>query len=478
MGEFVDEFGSFVSNADMMTRAGASDVHEQLERLLLALDERNELYDAIRDRVEAAVTEHRSLGIFTPTPAWRHTLMERLLEDKALFRHTLGNKVQVTDRESVRDIDRCNELLIAGPQRKQHIGCLVHPNAEHVTILTYEGRYKKNLQNRLHQFIDRINAAFQVTDSALLPYPEISVSNRSEGEEATEDADTDGFEGRVEEESGSRVAEEADSLEDRLSEHLDNSRFGREFDHDTSRYDDYVHQDFDIETEDGETLHRESGTRLLVEERIAHWQDVETEYGWRSPAELSKGTTILEIDSWYWNKLWDEWLDERYADIEGGRVTDQLRTWYDTISEILTEIQEEVGADEPTETVVYHYIIGEARSVGIDRSSVRVRDWFESVAIANDALELARDPSLTMGPRAVEDIQLIGKAFDKPALKGSNGNLIDAGLRKIRGAHIHQGSEIREHVAKTLTEGGDDCEMILQHSTSYVVKAVIDVTEN
>lgn len=483
MQEFVDEFDEFVRSVEFLARSGTSDVHEQLKLILRTLEQRNPLYEELCDRIAAAVDARRSLAIFTPTPAWRLTLEQCLLDDQVVARSRLrAGDIQILGRDSIRAMEPCDELLIAGPQRRQHTGFLLHPAADTITMLTYDGRWGGMISRRLQRFVDRLNGVLQEAESTPIPYPEvIEPISIDDGETESEEDPIDGA--TVDSQmdaatTGGRSShdQEALSLQERFAETLDDSRID-EYAYDTDRYDDYTHQEFEIETASGAVLHREAGGRVLIEVEEADQYGVETRYRWVAPAELSIGATVLVIEADFWNRLWDEWLDDQYADLEGGRVTDDLATWYETATAIMEEVQSRLGADRPDAPEVLDSIASQLKAAGIERGEDRVHDWFESVHAAGDPLDLARDPALTIGPGDVESIQLIGETFDRDALSDQEGARIDQSLRKIRGAHIHEGHEIRADVAATLTDGGPAADEILAHATRYEVTAVTDVTD-
>ncbi|MFD1513459.1 hypothetical protein [Halomarina rubra] len=465
MDEFVTEFDEFKRGVDMLARAGTSDVHEQLEYLLRALEQRNTLYEAVCERVSDAEKERRSIAVYTPTPAWRRVLEERLVSDREVREDAFRpGRIQIVDRDSVRFISDCDELLVVGPQRSQQAGFLLHPAPDEVTVLTYSGRWRGMIDRRLRRFVDKVNRAFQATESQPIPYPDVNVYGVG-----SED-DSGSFEPADSEPEQARATQES------FAASLDELRMDTEYAHDEDRYDDYEQQSFRIDTSEG-VLYRDSGSTLLVEEKVAHSRGVDTTYKWVSPSELATGSTILVIDDGLWYQLWDEWLDDQYDDFEGGKVTDQLRVWYDTLRDIVREVERDFEAEEIDHEDSLEYIVWAVKDAGVERGENRIRHWFESVLAADDALDLARDPSLTMGPRDVRDIQLVGSAFDRPELTGERGALVDKGLRQIRGAHISQGREIRSSVAKDLARGGPEAERLLSQSSRHEVKSIEDVTD-
>lgn len=481
MREFVDEFDRFVHDVDMLARAGTSDVHEQLQGLLSKMRRQNPLYDELSDRIADAVAERRQIAIYTSTPSWRRTLRGCLLKDGVVYESAFrSGAIQIVDRDTVRDMDPCDELIIAGPQRQQHIGFHISPAADETTVLTYEGRWRRMINRRLRQFIDQVNATLQVADSTPIPYPDVSVvrdhtiaDSSERRDEQYEFADSEGL---SQPRSQTSDAEAVD-LQDRFAESLDVAPFERKYAHDKMRYDEYSQRAFDIETVGGESLYREAGSRLLVEERRAECHGVETTYRWISPAELPIGSTIIVIEDEVWVRLWDEWLDNQYEDVEGNGVTNQLRIWYETLKSVMDEIQRMHEANNPVGPEVLDYIVIEAQAAGVERGKHSIENWFRSVHAADNPIDLARNSALTMGPGDGKDIQRIGEAFDRDSLTGEDGARIDYGLRKIRGAHIHEGREIRADVATRLTEHGADAEYIFEHATRYEVTAVTEHTK-
>jgi len=465
MEEFVNEFSDFKSGVDMLARAGTSDVHEQLENLVLALEKRNPMYEAVCNHISNAVDDGKSIAIYTPTPSWRRVLKETLRSDRIISEVAFRkNQIQLVDRDSVRDIQSCDELVIIGPQRSQHIGFLLHPLPDKVTILTYDGRWQGMISRHLRRFVDKINEGFQYIESKPIPYPDVDVLG---GDPQTE---SDSFETSDSEPEQPRASQE------KFAATLDGMRLDTEYAYDRDRYDDYEQQSFRIETSNG-TLDRDSGSTLLVEERSVNDSGVDRIYKWVSPAELAIGSTVLVIDQELWNQLWNEWLDEQYADFEGGNVTDQLKIWYTTVCDIVQDVKTNSGTDIMGSEDAIKYIVSELKKEGIERGENRIRHWFESGLAADDAFDLARDPSLTMGPGNLQDIQLIGIVFNRSELTGEKGALVDRALGKIRGAHVHQGRKIRHSIAQELTDGGAKAEQLLSSSTRHEIKKVKDITD-
>ena len=466
MDEFVIEFNEFKRSVDMLARAGTSDVHEQLEHLLVALEKRNTLYEAVCDRVSNAAKKGKSIAVYTPTPAWRRVLKEKLVSDKVVYKHAFrSGQIQIVDRDSARSIPSCDELVAVGPPRSQQIGFLLHPAPNEVTVLTYGGRWQGMVDRRLKRFVDKVNRVFQTMDSRPISYPTVNICG-VESEKRTESVEPTDPE-----------SEQARETQEDFAASLDELQMDAEYAHDEDRYDNYEAKSFRIDTPT-DALYRDSGSTLLVEEKLVHSRGVDTEYKWVSPSELIAGSTVLVIKDDLWNQLWDNWLDDQYDDVKSGNVTDQLRVWYDTLRDIVHEVERDFDVEEVNHEDPLDYIVWAAKDAGVECGESRIRDWFESVLAADEALDLARDPGLTMGPRDVRDIQLVGAAFDRTELIGEQGILVDRGLKKIRGAHISQGREIRRSVAEDLTQGGSKAERVLSQSTRYEVESVTDVTDD
>ncbi|WP_227134787.1 hypothetical protein [Halorubellus salinus] len=467
--EYLGKLARFREDVEFMAQAGISDVKEQLEFIVRTLEQQNPLYERLQDRVDDALTADTTLAIYTPTRSFRKALKQCLLEDGIIDRADLQDgRLEIHDADSLREMGAVDTLIVAGPQRRQHAGYLLHPAASTIEVLTYDGRWERMVERHAQGFVDELNEVFQEGEYNPIPEPDVSLRGpKPIDEDAAPDDDLSESDAEIGSSTGSGSKA---GFQERLAQSLEGSRMADRYATDRDRYE-YEQREFRIETASGEQLLLESGQRAIVENN----SEDGVRYNWVSPIEFMDDEVIVQIDDEMWNRLWDDWLDEQYADVGGG-LTTHLETWYAVVTEILEETRADLDAKVPDEKV-YQYLADEAKEGGIERGKNRINEWFRSVDVADGPLDLARDAGLTMAPGEAEDIQQLGEIFDRSELTGTAGQRIDEGLRKIRGAHIHEGRAFRDHIQSALNEQSALGAEILDSATRYEVARVTEVSD-
>jgi hypothetical protein len=234
----------------------------------------------------------------------------------------------------------------------------------------------------------------------------------------------------------------------------------------STRYDDHERREFLIETADGETITLRDRVLRRREEPSAN----QSRYHWLSPGDLRTGDKIVLFDEEELQDRWQARLEDVYNDeLDGTTTVDDLTMWYNSLTSIIEEIMRSEGVEEPTHSRVRSNVT--SRATSIDREQVTVWNWFESVAEAENPLELAQDSSLTIGPRRPDDIAAVGEEFDVPELY-NEATRIEGSMGRIRGTNSREGHQFRENL-KTEMNSVEHDELRKQAT----VHEVIDVDE-
>ncbi len=437
------------------------DTVEGLRRALKKFDDENPMYNALVEQIQEHRSDGSSIAIFLPKSTWRKGVREILLENGIVKTYMIeSGTVTFVDPDSVRSLSPTDTLLFLGPQRPQYAGFYTHPQADESVVLTYPGGWHKTIERDARRYVDRLNEALPGTDYEPIEYPEIDVEMLPEeepeqiGEPSEPSAPGPQPDGRqapsTPDRSSAPDASGSTRNERTTTSRTDRSEVAELFDQDRSRdytsesgdrYDDYTHTDYDVETVDGPTL--TGVTRVIKRREVPKSGD--GRYHWISPRNLASGDEIAVIDDDVYQSFWSEWLDDTYSEELGDTsVIDDIETWYDTITSIIHDLNEE---SESLATVRSRVL---ASTSHIDREEQTVWNWFESVEAGESGLDLVETPSLTIGPRNAKDIDAVGEAFDRDSITGENAHRIENSMRKARGVNASQGHEFAAHLKEKM----------------------------
>jgi hypothetical protein len=463
------------------------DVADHLKRALDHLADDNRMYDELVERIEQSLDDSETVAVFVPKSTWARAVRDILLEDGIVTQHDLETgRVTVVDPDSARGLEEHDRLLVIGPQRPQFAGFYVHPSVDETVVLTYQGEWDWMVERDATRFVDLMNEAAPGVDYEPYSLPDITVdteavdSDRSdiatEAVEATDESTAAPSASSPKPRSTDATARtETDPSPDRreIAELFDQSQPVDYGGSGNERYDNSQRREFEIETADGTTFVR----RDRVLRRRPDPDADQGRYHWMSPANLREesnrhdGDQIAVVDDDVFQQLWDDWLSDVYAEELGETSTfEDLEDWHATLTEILESAATELDVDEITHPPVQQWVTSRAGS--IDREPATVWRWFESVAAADQSLDLARNPSLTIGPRRAKDIAALGQIFGRESLTEERARQIEESMTRIRGVNSREGHEFRTHLKEQMNhlESTD----IQEHSTVY---RVVSVTE-
>lgn len=482
----LEEYGDEIESSG--AKRHLFDTVEQLQYAATKLGESNPMYDALTSQIKEALAVDDSVAVFLPKKTWCRAVRDILVEDGVVTRLALERShVTITEPDSARGLRVHDRLVMVGPQRPQYAGFYVHPAIGEAIVLTYRGEWISMIERNLQRFVRRLNDATPGTDYRPYQTPTVGIELP---QSVRSDDPTPGSEPRKVDEPSASTPSESDGPnahgvpEDEPSRkrgnpgRVDKGKLAELFDQGRSadyhsdggdRYERAEGREFRIEMRDGSVLKRCS--RILKRRETP---EKDGPYYWVSPSALERDDRVAVLDAEVEERLWDEWLSEAYSsDLEQTSVFEDVETWYETLSVILGEI---IRAGPPA--VRNHYDPHVRRVVikktaEIDREEQTRWRWFESVALGESAMDLARSPSLTIGPRRATDIGAVGDAFDKPAVSGERARQIEESMKRIRGANTSQGHKFRLDIKQRMNSLEEN--EVREAATDHHVESVEEV---
>lgn len=458
--------------------AVAGQLFETADALRRARDhvsDRNPLYEELTQRLRDSLDEGLRVAVFLPKATWCRAAREIVQADGVVSQADLDEeRVVFVSPDSARDLRDRDRLYVVGPQRPQYAGFYVHPAVGETIVLTYRGKWRWMIERDATRFVERKNTAVPGLDYSPYATPTVktdmlvNIEPTDESEEPaagtgeptqTPGTSTSGEMGRV-------PPRETDRAE--LAELFDQARQIDYQSGGSGRYDDWDRSEFVIETTDGETFSR----RDRVLRRRPNPSSDEDRYHWVSPHSLREDDQIAIIDEEAFKRRWDEWLSDVYSEELGDTNTfEDLTTWHEVLTEVLSHLATMAGVDDLTHESVRRQV--KRKSGDIDREPSTVWRWFESVAEADHSLDLARDPSLTIGPRRAADIDELGEQFDVDQLTGEDALRIEESMSRIRTTNMKQGHEFRLQLKEEMNALEDDG--LRDDTTTYGVASVTEL---
>lgn len=448
------------------------DTVDALRRAREHLSEENQMYNVLCEELEDALQNDESVAVFLPKRTWTQALETIAIRDGIIDEKTVeANQVAFVAPDSCRDLGAFNKLYILGPQRPQYAGFYVHPAVDETIVLTYQGNWEWMIQRDAIRFVEQQNNVVDGVDYEPYGKPQISIlSQDAADDDIVESVDQEPSGAATPSASDAQASQSPSSGIDRgeLTELFDQSRSVDYESGGSSRYDDYERKEYEILTKTGDQFTR----RETVLRRRPSASTNQDRYHWISPRSLKSGDEIAILDDGVFERRWDEWLTEIYQEVHGETgVFDDLRTWYNTLSEILAAIADEGDVDSATHNTVRKAV--ERKTSHVDRRPSTVWRWFESVEAADDPLGLARDPALTIGPRRASDIDALGEAFNYEELTDENAIKIEENMSRIRTTNMKQGHKFREQLAEEMNTLKDT--NLRDKTTIYEVESITEL---
>lgn len=478
-GALIDNLEAY---GDKMHGTGAAlnlfDAVENLRHASRDMEQSTPMYEALSARIADALTAEERIAVFLPKPTWRRAVEFILLEDDVITEADLeSGSVTITSPDKARSLDHQDRMLIVGPQRPQYAGFYCHPAVEKTTILMYQTDWLPMVERDLKNFVSLLNESSPGEDYHPYTMPEIKVDRQPslaakiEEAQAAQEADNETSPaGTVEHaETGKSSASPTTAStgvdKGELVALFDQAR-SRDYESTSDRYESGEHREYRITLKTGDEL--EERQRVL---RKRPDPDTRGRYHWVSPRSLEEGEEIVVFDEDTESRLWDEWLDGVYdEEMSEMNIFEDINTWYDALTAILDTTIESTGAKGPLSSDVRQHIL--ATTGDHDREQETVWRWFKSVERAKDGLDLARSPSLTIGPQRAADIDTIGQIFDRDELTEECAIEIEESMRRVRAENASQGHEFRAHIKQRMNTL-DDSEI----RDAATVREVVSVTE-
>ncbi len=439
---------------------------DALRRAREHIGEENPLYEELTDRLEESLADERRVAVFLPKATWRRAVQEIITSDGVVTQSDIeDDRVVFVSPDSARDLGDRDQLFVIGPQRPQYAGFYVHPMVDETVVLTYRGKWSWMIERDASRFVESRNAAAPGLDYSPYAPPRVEVDRPVEAKPTTEPEVTETGEPDTVE-PGRASSGGADRKE--LADLFDQARPIDYQNGGSSRYDEHERSKVTIETVDGQRFTR----RDRVMRQRPNPSAEKDRYHWVSPHLLSEGDQVVIIDKDVFERRWDEWLSNIYEEEHGETSTfEDLRIWYESLREILSRLATSKNIDGLTHPEVGRKVTSSIDQ--IDREPSTVWNWFESAAEADNCLEPARDPSLTIGPRRAEDIAALGEWFDIDELTGENALRIEESMSRVRRTNMKQGHDFRAELKAEMNSLEDN--EIRDNATTYEVTSVTEL---
>ncbi|WP_139043014.1 hypothetical protein [Halorubrum tropicale] len=454
------------AQGDQMHGTGAAghlfDAADNLRNVSRAMGDENPLYDALTDHLSEALESNKTVAVFMPKDTWRRAVQSILLSEGVISESDIeSSRVTITSPDRARGISNHDEMLIVGPQRPQYAGFYCHPAVAETTVLMYQTDWLPMVESDIEQFFSLLNDAAPGTDYNPYTPPDITVEQQpSLAAKATEEADEEEVladqvgapEGAPDEGAQAASGEASASTSGTRSTGVAKDELVALFDQDRTRDYESVGDRYESGGQREFRIRLKSGDEPEARQRVLRKRpkpDSQGRYHWVSPRNLNEGEEIVVFDDDVERRLWDEWLDKVYdAELSETGAFEDINTWYAALEEILERMMKETDAEEQVSAVVRQSIL--AVTNDIDREQATVWRWFKSVAEADDVLDLAQSPSLTIGPQQATDIDSIGEIFNRDELTGERALEIEESMRRVRAENASQGHKFRAHIKEQM----------------------------
>lgn len=438
-----------------------------LERVRDRLQQRNPLFEALKERVSRAKADGDRLAIFAESPK-NAQLLREVLRDRGILNGEGDDhdaKIGILSPNDARGMGVYDEMVIFGSLHPEHAGYYVHPRVGETVVMTYDVTWADMIERHATEFVQLLNETVAGPDYSPFEEPEIV------GDAPTEEIE-EGSEDPASPAQSPAVTTGDDRSKAELLADAMRSYSANEYATDADRYEREL-QHYVIETEHGEQLTL-TNQESVLRQGTTLGRDVE----WVNPEELSVGDTIVTLPDEVERELWQNHLKKLYEGAEGLEgATEKLQIWYDAVEDIWERVETELVDDEEGGRVdisklIHGWIDEEVED--FDRSPSTVRQWFSSVQQADDPMELTQDPTLTIGPRSYEDIEAIGAAFGYEKLE-KQASEVEKVMRGIRNVNRREGHEYRDHLREQINA---DDETVVSKSASYHEIAQIERRES
>lgn len=409
------------------------------------LAEANPLYERLKSVLEEASEAGARATVLTYKGSWADVIEATLRGDEEVDGGRLATgQVRVVGPDEARGLSHPGWVIITGPLPSKYGGFYSFPTAERTIVLTYEGSWDRMIGRHADDFIERMNDAIAGLDDRPYVAPTIDVDWVEEAPAVTPEAEEPEPAGPPASHRGEEPAPGRTTPRERRRDRLEalaeafESTVDGEFQAEHGTYDGDTYRTYEVVTTEGTefTLHNQETYLRRRPDGNHHWV---------SPGALSAGDTVAIIDPDVESELWREHLEDLYSEeFEGATATEGVRSWYDALSEIVRANAETRGVAADSSANLDD-IARTARGSGVDRAVGTIKGWFSSVLVADDALDLARDSSLRIGPRRTADIRDIGEAFGVSEL-AEHAEMIEASMRAVRSLNRSEGMAFREEL--------------------------------
>ena len=417
-------------------------IHEfrqSLDAIWDKLEEHNPKFEFLLERIQMTRESDSSLGILF-TRQWEKNVFINALEaETSLEKADLAAadiSFVVANTHTQLDVD---ELIITDTLPPAYRAFYLHVGADSVKVMAYGDHWVKYIDSQIQNHIDRID---EVTYAGFVPGDEYSVSKITAADDNKEGSHPNQSE---------RVASRSElskSIPD--SERLVESFWSSLEEQDVDGYQGSRTQQFvQIIDTDG-VEHRLPAKKGVIVRDVDGVNRVPLN-------SLGPGDTFYLFDDRFRSVLYEKFIETQYSErlSEEIEMIEFLKMWWDATRAICD------SSDS------YRQIWTRLQQGGLEREYETVQGWFSAVKEAERAIDLVENPDLTIGPREAEDIEIIGKVFDKEEL-AIQSEIIEATFSAYRQFNRQKGKELNRRILELLK--GESFEDVNTYLNKIVIK--------
>lgn len=441
------------------------------------IQDANPIFERLLSRLKETVNDTEQVGVVVARQSFANILDEVLTEG---LDASIGDDVVVLTPGEVSGMISLDRLFVVGPQRPAHAAVYFPSCTSQIEVLTIGTFWENYIKKHASRYRDELVEGLAVDCECLgqlsittedettvteEPEPRAapSAAGSPEASEAGDVSETGQPVGGDSEAAGAAGGSGGGAwLPDSLTEAFERAA-EVEGEHGSGEKSYGALPTYEVETESGETVQLGRGEAIY---RIEDLPGRGQSYSWTPPSGVKPGDEILVIDPSFYRPRRDEWLQRQYEQQfnDPESVFRGLYDWWTAMSEIIHQLESEARAGSSVLQSFYKAVKHE----GVNKHKQTVRLWIKAIEESDAAIELATNSEGTKGPDQADDIEAIGRAFNKPDLE-EGAKAIEDALDRVRKFNAIGGRQYREVIEEQLEQGHQE---FREAATPYAVVVV------